>query len=102
MLNAYNKGKYKEITVKTGKYNTYKVPKYKYKKVTKKKWVYKHVLNGEDFWSDDFIDYTTYDYSTDYYWNHGWTYYGNYYKTYDNGHHVKYFTKFKINMMFFI
>ena len=95
LLNAYNKGKYKEITVKTGKYNTYKVPKYKYKKVTKKKWVYKHVLNGEDFWSDDFIDYTTYDYSTDYYWNHGWTYYGNYYKTYDNGHHVKYFTKFK-------
>lgn len=92
---AKAKGEDLWIEVKTGKYYIYKKPIYKTVKVKKTKWVYKHVLSSEDFWSDDYNDYTTYDYSLDKYWKNGWTWYGSYYKTYNNGHHTKYYSKFK-------
>lgn len=84
ILKAYNNGKYKEITVKTGKYNTYKVPKYTYKKVTYKKWKYKKVLASE-YWSwdsgsewEDYDDWQTYT-------KKGWTWYGTSYDDEDYG-----------------
>lgn len=86
LLKAYNAGKYKELTVKTGKYNTYKVPKYKYKKVTKYKWQYKKVLRSE-YWSWDggseWEDYDTWEKYT----KKGWTWYGttDTEKTYSDG-----------------
>ena len=92
---AKAKGEDLWIDVKTGKYYIYKVPIYKTVKVKKSKWVYKHALSSEDYWDEYYNDYTTYDYSLDKYWNNGWTWYGSYYKTYDNGHHTKYYSKFK-------
>lgn len=97
LLNAQNNGKFKEITLKTGKYNTYKFQKYKNKKVTVYKWKYKNVLYREIYWNDDFSGYNVDDdYTLDaYYWNHGWKSYGVYSKTYDDGHYEKHFTKYK-------
>lgn len=90
------KGKYVSVNLKTNQYKTYKEPKYKTKKVIKYKWKYKHVVSAEDWWSSDWSDYTNENYNTfDKYTNKGWTWYGNYYKTYDNGHHTKYYEKFK-------
>lgn len=88
-------GKDKGYYVFTGKYYYYKEPIYKKVKVKKTKWVYKHVLSGEDYWDEYYNDYTTYEYSTDKYWDNGWTWYGNYYKTYDDGQYTQYYTKFK-------
>lgn len=97
LLQAYNAGKYKEITVKTGKYSTYKFPEYKNKKVTVKKWKYKNILYREIYWYDDFSGYDVYDdYKKDaYYWNHGWKLYGTFSKTYDDGHYEKHYSKYK-------
>lgn len=101
LLKAYNNGEYKDITVKTGKYNIYKVPKYKYKKVTVKKWKYKSVLDGEDvYYSDDYgggCDYYNY-HAYNKYSKKGWTLCGSYYKIkdYSDGSSVtKYYLKFK-------
>ena len=87
---------------KTGKYYTYKKPIYKTKNVKSKKWVYKHVLTEEDYWDDEWNDLTVYDYpeNENYYWNHGYKWYGSYYKTYDDGHHVEYYSKFKKKVPF--
>ncbi|WP_298502165.1 hypothetical protein [uncultured Methanobrevibacter sp.] len=93
ILNAYNNGKYKEISVNTGKYNTYKVPKYK--NVKKKVWVYKKVLQYEDVWSSDWSDYTSYEYNIDKYWANGWTWYGSTTTKENGGHVYKYYSKFK-------
>lgn len=95
LLNAYNKGKYKEVAVKTGKYKTYKVPKYK--TVKTKKWKYIKVLDNEfEFYpgGSTYHDYHTYSKYT----KKGWTWYGTSYKTidYGDGYSVdKYFYKFK-------
>lgn len=86
LLNSYNAGKYKQLSVKTGKYNTYKVPKYTYKKVTYKKWKYKKVLRSE-FWNwDDGSEWEDYD-TWEKYTNKGWTWYGtsDKEKSYDDG-----------------
>lgn len=88
------KGKAVEYTFKTDQYKTYKEPKYK--TVKKKVWKYKTVVSSEDWWSSDWSDYTTDDYNTyTKYTNKGWTWYGSYYKTFNNGHHTKYYDKFK-------
>lgn len=89
-------GKAVIYSFKTKQYKIYKEPKYKTKKVTTKKWKYKKVVSGDERWSRDWSDYTTKDYNTyDKYSKKGWTWYGSYYKTYDNGHHVKHYDKFK-------
>lgn len=93
ILNAYNNGKYKEISVNTGKYNTYKVPSYK--TVKKNVWVYKKVLQYKDVWSSDWRDYTTYEYNIDKYWKNGWTWYGSTTTKENGGHVYKYYSKFK-------
>ena len=94
---AYNEGKYKEITVKTGKYNTYKEPKYKYKKVTVKKWKRISVLDSEFNYYPGGCDYE--DYKTmSKYTKKGWTWCGSFYKDidYGDGYSVtKYYYKFK-------
>lgn len=97
ILKAYNEGKYKEITVKTGKYNTYKEPKYKYKKVTVKKWKRISVLDSEFNYYPGGCDYE--DYKTmSKYTKKGWTWCGSFYKDidYGDGYSVtKYYYKFK-------
>ena len=79
------------VQLPTGKYKTVKVPKYK------TIWKYKNVLTGEDWWNGD--DYTTEEYSDNYYWGHNWKYYGSFSKEYKDNtgdlYHVKYYTKFK-------
>lgn len=79
LLDSYNNGRYKEISVKTGKYNTYKVPAYKSVKVTKKVWKYKNILRSE-YWSwnggSEWQDYDTWEKYT----KNGWTWYGTFNK----------------------
>lgn len=84
-----------EVTVKTGKYYTYKKPIYKKKKVTKYKWEYKTVLQTKTVYNSDFSESTDYDYDVDKYFDKGWTYYG--YKSVEenDGHVYKFYAKFK-------
>lgn len=95
ILNEYNKGNYKEITVNTGKYNTYKVPTYKTVKVTKEVWEYRKVLYYKDVYSSDWSDSTTTYYDVDKYYNNGWTFYGSTYVEENDGHVHKVYQKFK-------
>ena len=84
MKSDAKKGKKVLVTLKTGKYKTYKKPKYK--TVKKKKWKYKKVLRSE-FWSWDggseWQDYDTWEKYT----KKGWTWYGteDKDKEYDDG-----------------
>ena len=75
LLDSYNNGKYKEISVKTGKYNTYKVPAYKTVKVTKNVWKYKNVLRSEYWRWDEGSEWQDYD-TWEKYTKKGWTWYG--------------------------
>jgi len=97
LLKAYNDGKYKEISVKTGKYNTYKVPKYTYKKVTSKKWKKISVLDSEFYYYPGGSDYEDYQ-TMSKYTKKGWTWCGSSYKDIDYGDGysaTKYYYKFK-------
>ena len=86
LLKAYNAGKYKELTVKTGKYNTYKVPKYKYKKILASEyWSWDSGSEWEDY--DDWKTYT----------KNGWTWYGTSYddESYDDYYYSATYYKLK-------
>lgn len=84
IINAKNNGKYAIVTVKTGKYLTYKEPIYKTVKVKKTKWVYKKVLSYESFYGDGYYDSYSYDLTK--YYNKGWKLYGWYDKDYSDGY----------------
>ena len=101
LLKAYNQGKYKSITVKTGKYNTYKLPKYKYKKISTLKWKHIKVLVSE-YWSwDGGSQWEDYD-DWKYYTARGWKWYGtlddddNSYDEYYSAHYYKLKKKVKV------
>ena len=84
MKSNAKKEKTVSVTLKTGKYKTYKEPKYK--TVKKKVWKYKKVLRSE-YWSWDsgseWQDYNTWKKYT----KKGWTWYGtsDKSKSYDDG-----------------
>lgn len=91
---AKKTGGFEQVTVKTNKYKTVKKPKYK--TVSKKKWVYKNVVETEEWWSSDWSDYTVHEYNAyGKYTKKGWTWYGSLSKKYNGGHHTKFFYKFK-------